>query len=93
MRTIARLEDTLIAVEVEGDGQRILLQATPQGWRLAQFLAGRDEPERRDGFFVVPHDTEVDARLVILVDALIALRWAHPTYTQLELSLSGRGGR
>lgn len=90
MNTIARLEDTLVAVEVEGDGQRIVLQATPQGRRLAQFLIGQDKPERRDGFFVVSHNAEVDTRIVVLVDALIALRWAHPTYTQLRLALSDR---
>ena len=91
MDAVAHLEGTLVAVEIEGDGQRIVLQATPQGRRLAQLLAGQDEPERRDGFFVVRHDTEVDTRIVVLVDVLIALRWAHPTYTQLELALPGHG--
>ena len=59
---------------------------------------GRDEeaPHEQDGFFVVEHTPEVDARLCTLVDALTAVRWAHPTYTQLALALpeaEGGGGR
>ena len=93
METMWQLEDTRITIRRVGpEEQQILLQATPQGRRLAQFLAGEESPRRQDGFFVVEHTPEVDARLRALVDALTAVRWAHPTYTQLVLELPGTGG-
>jgi hypothetical protein len=95
MRVTWQLEDTSISVRRVGpEEQQILLQATPQGLRLAQFLAGEEAPRRQDGSFVVEHTPEVDARLCALVDALTAVRWAHPTYTQLVLELpeSEEGG-
>ena len=88
MKPIARLDDTLIAVRATGrGGQEILLQATPQGRRLARFLAGAEEPWLQKGFFVVPHDDDVDRRLYLVIDTLIAVRWGHPTNTQLVLDL------
>jgi hypothetical protein len=95
MKVTWQLEDTRIGVRRVGpEEQHILLQATPQGLRLAQFLADEETPDRQDGFFVVGHTPEVDARLCALVDALTAVRWAHPTYTQLVLALpeAERGG-
>ena len=95
MKVTWQLEDTSISVRRVGpEEQQVLLQATLQGLRLAQFLAGEEAPRRQDGFFVVEHTPEVDARLCALVDALTAVRWAHPTYTQLVLELpeSEEGG-
>jgi hypothetical protein len=95
MKVTWQLEDTSIGVRRVGpEEQQILLQATPQGLRLAQFLADEETPREGDGFFVVEHTPEVDARLCTLVDALTAVRWAHPTYTQLALALpeSEEGG-
>ena len=88
MEVAWQLEDTCIGVRRLGlEGQHILLQATSQGERLAQFLADEESPCRENGFFVVPHTAEVDSRLCTLVNALTAVRWAHPTYTQLALAL------
>ena len=95
MKVAFQIEDTCISIQrVGSEEQQILLQATPQGLRLAQFLGREDSPRRQDGFFVVEHTPEVDARLCALVDALTAVRWAHPTYTQLVLELpeSEEGG-
>ncbi len=85
----SRLDNTLIATQPTGlDGQQILIQATSQGKALARLLTGGKEPTRRwDGFFAIPHDPDVDARLCLLVDTLTAIRWSHPTYTQLVLDL------
>jgi hypothetical protein len=88
MKVICRLEDTCIGVRRVGpEEQQILLQVTTQGRRLAQFLSGEEAPCRQDGFFAVEHTPEVDARLYTLVEALTAIRWDHPTYTQLALAL------
>jgi hypothetical protein len=94
MRATWQLENTSVGVRRVGpEEQQILFQATPQGLRLAQFLADAETPHRQDGVFVVEHTPEVDARLCALVDALTAVRWAHPTYTQLVLELPEmRGG-
>jgi hypothetical protein len=83
-----QLEDTRIGVQrSEAEGQQIWLQATAQGERLAQFLADEEAPPRQDGYIVVEHTAEVDGRLCTLLNALTAVRWAHPTYTQLVLCL------
>jgi hypothetical protein len=82
------LEDTYVGIRRVGpEEQQILLQATPPGLRLAQFLANEETPRRQDEYFVVGHTAEVDARLCALVDTLTAIRWAHPTCTQLVLAL------
>ena len=92
MKVTWQLESTCIGVRHLGpEEQQILFQATPQGLRLAQFLADEEAPHRQDGSFVVAHTPEVDARLCALVDALTAVRWAHPTYTQLVLEMPGTG--
>jgi hypothetical protein len=92
MKVAFQIEDTCISIQrVGSEEQQVLLQATPQGRRLAQFLADAETPHRQDGVFVVEHTLEVDARLCALVDALTAVRWAHPTYTQLVLELPGMG--
>lgn len=80
---VVRLGDTLIAVQRTDSDQQILIQATPQGEGLARLLTGGEEPARQDGFFAVSHSRDVDNRLVDLIDALIDIRWMHPTYTQL----------
>ena len=93
MKAAFQIEDTCITIRpAEPETQQILLQATPLGRRLAQLLADEESPDRQDGFFVVGHTSEVDARLCALVDALTAVRWAHPTYTQLVLELPGAKG-
>lgn len=86
-----QLGNTLITVQLDGlDGQRLLIQATTQGETLARLLTGGEKPPREDGVFVVSHDVDVDARLVDLVDALTAIRWLHPTFTQLVLDVDFR---
>lgn len=88
MKLTWQIEDTCIGIRrVEPEEQQILLQATPARRWLAQFLTNDESPRRQDGFFIVGHTPEVDARLRVLVDALTAIRWAHPTYTQLVLAL------
>ncbi len=92
METIIQFEDALVAIRSVGlDGQQIMIQATPWGKTLTRLLSGDESLVREDGFFVVSHNPGVDARLCNLVDAFTAIRWAHPTYTQLVLNLQMEG--
>ncbi len=92
MEAIIQFEDALVAVRTVGlKGQQIMIQATPWGETLARLLSGEKDPVREADFFVVSHDSEVDARLCNLVDTFTTIRWAHPTYTQLVLDSQVEG--
>jgi len=93
MEPIAYVGDTFIAVRPAGpDDQEILVQATPWGKRMAALLSGTSREERIDGhvYLVVPHDEEADRIIRQMVEAFIALRYAHPRYVQLPLLLLER---
>ena len=71
-------------------GQDILIQDGEVGRRLAALL----DPEAtamiqrgRTRFLRVPHNRDVDALLVELVDLFISMRYAHPSLVQLEMTL------
>lgn len=69
------------------DGQRLLIPDTVPGEWLARLLV-KGSPEREGNAFVIPHDVDVDRRILNLIDVLTTVRWAHPTFTQLTLDLS-----
>ena len=54
------------------------VQATPFGRLLAQLL---------DGDYLIQHTPELDGRMLAVIDALITLRYQHPTAVQLQLAL------
>ena len=98
VRTLDPVGDTWLAVRhhADGQGQDILVEATPLGERLAWLLAamhGAGQPKvQKVGerpVLAVPHSPELDGHLVQLIDQLIELRWAHPRLVQLELDLGG----
>lgn len=87
-RTVVRLGDVVVTLEADDlEGQRLLIPNSPEGKRLACLLIGKDDPAQEGEFFVVAHNEEVDSRLLSLVDGLTAVRWCHPTFTQLVLDL------
>ena len=63
----------------------IRIAPTVFGQRLAQLLDGQPQA---DGDYLIQHTPEVDDRIVEVIDALITLRYAHPTLVQLRLVLS-----
>lgn len=83
-----RFEDTLIELgPVSPSGMSTLrIEATPRGAHLARALA-EGEPDIEGAFFSVPYDRGMDGRLCDLIDALIAVRYAHPGLLQLRLEL------
>lgn len=96
MKVLEEIAGTAVSVRpyADGQGQDILVQATPVGERLALFLASIDgggEPamEQVDTqpVYVIPHSRRLDEHVKELVDVLILLRWEHPRLMQLSLSL------
>jgi hypothetical protein len=65
-------------------GEPVLrIQATAWGRHLAQTLGTAEHQEQ--GFYILPHSADLDARLCALIDTLIALRYHHPALLQLPL--------
>jgi hypothetical protein len=98
VRTLDPVGGTWLAVRhhADGQGQDILVEATPLGRCLARLLAamhGADEAEAQQvgerSVLAVPHSPKLDGHLVQLIDLFIELRWAHPRLVQLELDLEG----
>ena len=85
-QSVVRRGEVCITLRVEGLAQQLLIPATPQGERLAELLL-EGTPQQEGDYFVVLHSPDVDRRIADLVDALTAVRWAHPTFTQLTLDL------
>lgn len=76
------------------DGQDILIEPNDTGQRLAGLLSnGQVQLVQKEDevYWRVPYDQETDRLLVELIDILIALRYAHPTFVQLELQLDEAG--
>ena len=69
------------------DTSVISVQATPFGRLLAQLLDGQPQP---DGDYLIQHTPELDGRMLAVIDALITLRYQHPTAVQLQLALPER---
>lgn len=99
LRFIREIEGREVWVAVGDDVEQVILLENA-GWSglLALALA---KPEQRwtetvrmtrDGetrtFAAVPHTDEVDDFLWQLIDALIDIRYQHPTMTQLPLALT-----
>jgi hypothetical protein len=98
MKILEEIAGTAVSVRchADGQGQDILVQATPIGERLAGLLASIDgggEPamERIEAqtVYVIPHSKTLDEHVKKLVDVLILLRWEHPRLMQLSLALPG----
>lgn len=73
----------------ESGQQTLHIQATALGTHLAHVLAGDDVPTVSDGYFILPHNGALDARLCDLIDVGIALRYSHPQLLQLRLFQEG----
>ncbi|HIE38213.1 MAG TPA: hypothetical protein EYP77_03935 [Anaerolineae bacterium] len=84
---IGHVAGTAIAVRTQGAGQEILVSATGVGRALVQILAENGAAREEDAYLVLSHDQEVDRRLKELADALVAIRYTHPTLVQLTLEL------
>lgn len=79
-----------VAVQPTLDGQDILIRHGDLGQNLACLLAcGKAEVIHRGDvlFWRVHHSHEVDRLLMELTDLFISIRYAHPTFVQLELEL------
>ncbi len=91
---IGHVAGTAIAVRTRGTDQEILVAATGVGRALVRVLAENGTAREEEAYLVLPHDREIDRRLKELVDALVAIRYAHPTLVQLTLELEeGDDGR
>ncbi len=80
------VHDTTIRLQIAADlsAPLIHVQATPFGRLLAQLLDGQPQP---DGDYLIQHTPELDGRMLAVIDALITLRYQHPTAVQLQLAL------
>ncbi len=87
MNEIDLLENAHISIKnnVAGE-QHILIEASALGASLAETLGKHNI---KDGFYVIEHTPDIDKRITDLIDALIAIRYAHPLLMQLSLDISG----
>lgn len=85
MRTF-NIQQTRIRVQPAPDAvtQQLRIQATPWGKQLAHILG---QPQLVGEEFWLEHSPALDARLCLLTDLFIALRYQHPTLLQLHLFL------
>ena len=64
----------------------IEIEASELGESLAKILG---EYKLENGHYLIEYTVSVDKRVVDLIDALIAIRYAHPLLMQLSLDISG----
>lgn len=87
---LGHIGDAEVGVQHSLRGQNILVQQGNAGCCLAGLL-GIAAPEivEREGvpFVRIPHTDQVDDLLKQVVEALISVRYAHPTLVQLHLEL------
>jgi hypothetical protein len=87
---LGRIGDAEVGVLHSLRGQSILIRQGDAGRCLAGLL-GIAAPEivEREGvpFVRIPHTDQVDDLLKQVVEALISVRYAHPTLVQLHLDL------
>ena len=87
MNEIDFLKNAHISIKANETGnQHIFIEASTLGASLAETL-GKHNLE--DGFYVIEHTPDIDKRITDLIDALIAIRYAHPLLMQLSLDISG----
>jgi len=97
---LGSIDGTQIAVQTVSErsldkvnpGQRILVQQSENGRHLVGMLGL--EPTRLEGievegarYWSVPHDARVDDLLRTIGEILTAVRYLHPAFVQLRLSL------
>jgi hypothetical protein len=89
MKTLAIIADTLIGTEpdatVEPGHQVLVVANTPTGQALAGLLAPDRPVNDWDQFIRIPHDQNVDRRLIWLVDLFAHIRFSAPELLQLRL--------
>jgi hypothetical protein len=89
-RRLGCIGDAEVGVQHSLRGQSILIRQGDAGRCLAGLL-GITAPEivEREGvpFVRIPHTDQVDDLLKQIVEALISVRYAHPTLVQLHLEL------
>ena len=87
---LGRIGDAEVGVQHSLRGQSILIRQSEAARCLAGLL-GVAVPEivEREGvpFVHIPHTDQVDDLLKQIVEALISVRYAHPTLVQLHLEL------
>jgi hypothetical protein len=87
MNEINFLENAHISIKNNATGEQyILIEASVLGANLAKTLGKHD---LKDGFYAIKHTPDIDKRITDLIDALIAIRYAHPQLMQLSLDISG----
>jgi hypothetical protein len=99
-KTLGKVLGAQVWVRREGGDQTIVLswQAPHAGpMELVRAIAGQQFVLKREGgrgrvTVEIPHSEEVDRRLVEIADLLVAIRYAHPTMTQLRLQLGPEDG-
>lgn len=69
--------------------QIIHLEASPMGETLAKFLANAEKVTCDGVTYQVVHTPVVDDLILELIDALVAIRYQHPHYVQLQINLPG----
>lgn len=100
IRHLGSIDGTQIAVQTVSErspgktnpGQRILVQQSENGRHLVGMLGF--EPTRLEvvevegiPYWSVPHDARVDCLLRTIGEILTAVRYLHPAFVQLRLSL------
>ncbi len=83
--------DTEIRIlpDLDGGQQSIRVQSTPLGELLAQtLLQGAASPSLvpdDEGFYLLAHTPEMDARVCALIELFVGMRYSHPRLLQLSL--------
>lgn len=72
-------------VSIEPGHQWLVLSDTPEGHALAALLTGGAPLIKRGKQILVPHDEQVDAQIVRLINELAHARYQSPSLVQLHL--------
>lgn len=89
---LGSIDGAQIALQATGSRQIILVQISETGQHLVHFF-GLDptslNTSESEGihYWHVPHDGRVDQFLQQLIDILIAIRYLHPTFVQIQMDL------
>ena len=86
---IGQVGDVQIAIQIQGLNAEVWIQAQPGVREALEMMGifGRLENLNGQGSWVVlSHSHELDRLIMELIDALISIRYAHPTLVQLPLT-------
>ncbi|MGB8984143.1 MAG: hypothetical protein WCC12_19905 [Anaerolineales bacterium] len=76
-------------LSVEPGHQQIVIPDTDEGRALVQLLTGTQPLAQRGSDLLVPHDANVDERMMQLIDQLAHVRYQAPDLIQLTLKEAG----